>query len=192
MGIIQDPIEQTTAFTDVLLCIASIILAIVIMRAGHSKDQGRSRLWSYIFFLLAFASGTGAVAHGIEMSDTMNMIVWTPLYFSLGLTIAFFLVIVILELWGPEKAKRFQPFLIGIGLVFFLITVLIPRTFLLFIIYEGIAMVLAFIAFIYLCFKREDRFYKIITRVIIFGVMTLVTVGFGYKFYRDAVSGAPL
>lgn len=170
MGFIDIPTEQTTAFTDVMLCVASIALAVVISRAGHPKDEGRSRYWTILFLLLGFAAGTGAVAHGIEMSERTNRFVWLPLNLALGLTISFFVVIVILELWGADKAKKALSMLLGVGVVFFIITAVIPGIFLLFIIYEGIAMIFAFGSFVYLTRKTGDRHYKLITGIISTGI----------------------
>jgi hypothetical protein len=174
MVLIDDPVEQTTAITDLILCITSLVMAIAIKRAGHKEDLGKSNYWTIIYLLLGFASGTGAVAHGFEMSDTMHRIVWTPLYLSLGIIISFFLGLVILEVWGPHRARRSMPYLILIGLLFFFVTIAIPSTFLIFIIFEGMAMVLAFIGFLYLSIKDKDRYHIIITSIL--GVAMVVSI----------------
>ena len=163
MGFIEIQAEQTTAATDLVLFILCIALAVIISRRGHSKDEGRSRYWTILFLILGFSAGIGAVAHGIDMPTWLNDLVWLPLNLGLGLTISFFLLIVILELWGADKAKKFLPLLIGVGVGFFIFTALVPGVFLLFIIYEGLAMLFALCAFIYLARKSEGKHYWIIS-----------------------------
>ncbi|MEA3560066.1 MAG: hypothetical protein U9R75_12505 [Candidatus Thermoplasmatota archaeon] len=163
MGFIELQAEQTTAATDLILFILCIALAVVISRRGRSKDEGRSRYWTILFLLLGFSAGSGAVAHGIDMPTWLNDLVWLPLNLGLGLTISFFILIVILELRGAEKARKFLPFLIGIGIGFFIFTALVPGVFLLFIIYEGLAMLFALGAFFHLARKREGKHYWVIS-----------------------------
>lgn len=166
MDFIDIPTEQTTAVTDLINFFLAIGLGILISRWRNPRDEGRSRYWSLIFFLLGFASGLGFLAHGFEMSDTLRRIIWMPLNLSLGLAISCFLIIVILELWGPKTSAKAYPVLIGIGCGFFTVTLLIPGTFILFIIFMGITMILAFAAYIYLSVTRKHFHYKLITGII--------------------------
>jgi hypothetical protein len=175
--LIDSPTERTTAITDLVLFLECFILAVLILRLGNSKDQGRSGYWTSIFLLLGFASGTGALAHGLEMSDHLNRIMWMPLNFSLGLTISFVLGLVVLEIWGPYKSKKYLPYFIGLGVLFFLFTVLIPGVFLLFVIYEGTAMILALGAFIYLSRKTGQFHYKLIVGVV--SAVIILSIIFG-------------
>ena len=72
-----------------------------------------------------------------------------PLNMALGLVIALFVVGAIYDLWGLRVARRLLPILIAIGSAFFALTQIITGTFLVFLIYEGVAMFLALIIYVH-------------------------------------------
>jgi hypothetical protein len=176
MGFIDIPTEQTTALTDLINFFLGIILAVIISRAGHGKDQGRGRYWTIIFLLIGLASGLGALAHGIDMTGEMRRIVWHPLNLSLGITVSLFLTIVVSEVRGPEEAVRGLPILLGLGIAFFVVTLVVPGIFLIFIVFNAMAMILALSGFSYLSVKRGDVFSRRMTVLII--VVILLSVLF--------------
>ena len=133
MRFINIPTEQTTAVTDVLLALVALASVFHLSHIGAESDTFKAHIWSWAFGLLAFASALGAIAHGFQMSEQLNSLLWKPLNLALGLTVAMFAVGVVYDLWGLAAARRVLPILIGIGVVFFSVTVVVPGSFLVFI-----------------------------------------------------------
>lgn len=146
---IDIPTEQTTAATDALLALVALAGALYLSRLG-AGDAFKARIWSWALGLLALAAALGAVAHGIQMSERLNSLLWKPINLALGLTVAMFVVGVVYDLWGPAAARRALPITIAAGAAFFAVTVIVPGTFLVFILYEAAAMLLALVAYILL------------------------------------------
>jgi hypothetical protein len=155
MQIIDIPTEQTTAFTDILLAFVAIIGTIGICRSGFHIDRKKTTIWVIAFIMLALAAGLGAFAHGVIMSDAANQLIWQPLNLFLGLSVAFFVVGVIYDLQGFKVQKSLILLLIVICIAFYLITLLFPGLFYVFIIYEGIAMLFALISYSLMFLKRK-------------------------------------
>lgn len=139
---IDIPTEQTTAVTDALLALLALAGFFYLRRIGQA-DPWKAGLWSWTMALLAFAALVGTVAHGFKMSPETNRLFWHPLNLALGLTIALFVAGVVYDAWGLPAARRVLPVMVGIGVVFFGITVAIPGTFRIFIVYEGLGMLFA-------------------------------------------------
>lgn len=142
MSFIDIPTEQTTSITDLVLA-AQAFSARYYLRRGTMRPTFWSEIWSWIFSLLALASLLGAVAHGFEMSADMNAALWIPLYLVLGLTVALFAVAAASHRWDDAVARRLLPASVGIALAFFATTQIWSDSFLLFVAYEGLAMVVA-------------------------------------------------
>jgi len=104
---------------------------------------------------MGLAGLLGSVAHGFQMSATANRLWWMPLNLSLGLAVSLFAVGVIHDLLGSTQARRILPILVALGIVFFLVTVLVPGSFLLFIAYDALALLFALGAYTYLAIKRK-------------------------------------
>lgn len=136
------PTEQTTAVTDVILALMALGAAIYLHRIGQ-QEPWKAGVWAWAFGLLALAALLGASVHGLKMSDVTRIRLWRPLYLLLGVTIALFLVGVVYDIWGTTVARRMLPVMVVISLGFFGITLLWPDRFLVFIIYQGVAMVIA-------------------------------------------------
>lgn len=107
------------------------------------NDSWKAALWAWAFGLLALAAGLGTIAHGIQMSKAVNWWFWHPLNLALGLVVALFVVGVIYDVWGLAAAQRSVPIMLIIGVAFFALTMFVPDIFLVFIVYEGIAMLFA-------------------------------------------------
>jgi hypothetical protein len=142
MKFIDIPTEQTTAVTDAILALLSVGGVLYLRQIGE-RDPWKASLWAWAFGLLALAAGLGAVAHGFQMSEAVNWRFWRPLNLALGLIVALFVVGVIYDLWGRVLAQLALPVMLSVGVIFFGITLLRPGNFLVFIVYEAVAMVFA-------------------------------------------------
>ncbi|MFH1936313.1 MAG: hypothetical protein ABIK52_01965, partial [Bacteroidota bacterium] len=143
MTLIDVPTEQTTAATDVVLALVAIMASVLTCRAGKVTNPKKGKIWAWAFGLLAFAAMTGAVAHGFQMSTRLNYILWQPLNLALGLTVSMFVVGVVYDLTRGSLPNVVLPVMIATGSAFYLITLLVPGTFLVFILYEAVAMIFA-------------------------------------------------
>ncbi len=140
------PTELTTAATDALLAVLCIV-ALVLIRRRRAVDPFKVGLWSWLLGLLALASVLGAVAHGFDLSERFRDFLWQPLYLCLGLVVALFTVAAIRDRLGEPAARRALPWMIVFGFGFFAITRIGSGTFLVFIAYEAIAMLIALILY---------------------------------------------
>ena len=157
MQFIDIPTEQTTAATDAVLCVVAAVLAIVVASAGSRADRTKGRIWAATFGLLAVAGALGAIAHGFQMSERTNEIIWMPLNLALGLTVALFVVGSVYDLRGFSLPRFLVPIMVAVGVVFFGITVLIPGSFMVFVIYEAVAMLFALVVYVILSVRRSMR-----------------------------------
>lgn len=142
------PTEQTTAATDLLLALVAGACLLYLARLGHARDPFKTAIWCAAFALLTLAAALGAVAHGFKMSSQLNRLLWQPLNLALGLAIAMFVVGVVYDRWGQTAARRALPIMIAVGLLFFLVTVWIPGSFRVFILYEALAMLFSLIVYL--------------------------------------------
>jgi len=143
--------ERLTALTDFVMgCL--VVYVLVQIRAWRGF---KSTIWTWAFGLLAAASFIGAVAHGLAMSDATNNLLWQPLNLLLGLALGFFVVGAVFDFWGESTARKMIPVMVVLGVVFYLVTVLIPGTFLTFIAYESLAMFFALGVYIILTVKKS-------------------------------------
>jgi hypothetical protein len=147
---IDIPTERTCAVTDLLLALVALGCVLYLARIGLARDPLKTKIWIAAFGLLAFAAGLGAVAHGFKMSAQLNRRLWQPLNLALGLAVAMFVVGVIYDRWGPAAARRALPVLLAVGVAFFAVTLLVPGTFLVFILYEAAAMLFALVVYLLL------------------------------------------
>lgn len=142
MKFIDIPTEQTTAITDAILALLALGCIIYLWQIGQS-DTWKTGLWAAAYGLLALAAGLGAIAHGFQMSATNSWWFWHPINMALGLLVALFVVGVIYDWWGPAAAQRIVPIMLGVGLLFFGLTIFFSDLFIVFIIYEAAAMLFA-------------------------------------------------
>lgn len=156
MQLTSIPTEQTTAITDLILAALSLGAALYLGHLGRhaTADHWKASLWTWTFGLLSVASALGAVAHGFTLSRAAHRLFWQPLNLALGLTIALVVVGAVHDSWGPLVARRTLPFMIGAGVAFFVATQLVPRTFLVFVLYEAIAMLVALVIYVQLASRR--------------------------------------
>jgi len=153
MQFIEIPTEQTTAATDFVLFIISVGVVFIIRKEGTAASPTKSKIWSWVFILLAIAAFFGALAHGFQMDEQTNFILWQPLNLALGLGISLFAAGAIFDLRNGPLPKIVIPGLVALGIIFYFITVFIPGSFLIFIIYEAVVMLFAIIAYIVMALK---------------------------------------
>ncbi|MFT5315262.1 MAG: hypothetical protein ACI9UK_001094 [Candidatus Krumholzibacteriia bacterium] len=153
MEFIDIPTEQTTAATDAILAIMALAAAVYLGR-NSQDNRWKTSLWIGVFGLLSIASGLGAVVHGFNMPEAMRTNFWHPLFLSLGLLVAFFIVAAINDVWGEARARRVLPAMMIVGLGFFGLTLIWPDSFLVFVIYELLAMLFALGGYIYLASRK--------------------------------------
>jgi hypothetical protein len=155
MQIIDIPTEQTTAATDLLLGILAIGVVVYLLRLRDQSNRSRVTNWMAVFGLLAIAATIGALAHGLVLSDETRNLLWQPINLALGLAIGMFVVAVVHDLWGQALARRTLPVMLVVGLVFYGITVAVPGSFLVFILYEAVAMLFALAGYVWLALRKK-------------------------------------
>ncbi len=149
MTFVEIPTEQTTAVTDAILGVAAVLASRHIWVLGARKSW-RAKLWSSLFALMAIAALLGAAAHGIKMANSVNAGLWIGLNLSLGLMVAVFVAAVVHDLFGEQLSHKILPWLSMVALVFWAVTWLYPDSFLVFILYETVAMMFALGGYLWL------------------------------------------
>lgn len=155
ISIINIPTEQTTAATDLILTIISVVTAYGIHKLGKDIQPLKTKIWVTVFILLAIAAFFGSIAHGFIMSEKTNFILWQPLNLALGLGVSLFAAGALFDLLQGSLPKAIIPGLIALGIIFYFITVFIPGSFLVFIIYEAVVMVFALCVYIVLAARAK-------------------------------------
>jgi len=141
--------ERSTAATDVILG-AAALGAIVYLQLPTRSLSWRISLWSWAFGLIAASAALGAVYHGLVLTNPLRKALWNALTVCLGLAISLFLVAVFNDAGGAEAARRVFPILLAAVLLVFGVSRMIPGLFLVFILYEALALLIAFIAYLWL------------------------------------------
>jgi hypothetical protein len=134
--------ELTTAATDVALGLLALACVVYLLRFSELAGW-KVGLWCWVFGLLAAAALLGAVAHGFVWSTTVWNLLWIPLFLLLGLTVALFVVGAIYDWRGFVPARSSLPILVLLALLFFGVTRFAPGAFLIFVLYEVVAMLFA-------------------------------------------------
>jgi len=142
MGLNPVPTELTTAATDAVLAVLAIA-CIRWLAVRRSADPDKVTLWILVLALLAVASILGAVAHGLALSPGLVFLLWQPLFLSLGLVVALFVVAAVYDGFGPRAARRLLIPALLVGAAFYLVTLVFPGTFLVFVLYEAVGMLAA-------------------------------------------------
>jgi hypothetical protein len=146
--------ELTTAITDVV--IAGVSLAcIAVLNPYRAEHRRRVEIWSWVFGLLAFASVLGALAHGLDLTSTTQVWLWRPLYLSLGLVVAMFVVGAVFDFKGERAARMSLIPMLILAVGFFAVTQVASGTFQIFVAYETFAMLAALGMYISIALKRQ-------------------------------------
>ncbi len=169
----SSPTELTTGATDAILAFECIVILVYLWRTP-SGDRWKIGLWCWVFGLLAFVSMLGALAHGLEMPYSMNAALWKPIYLSLGIIVGHFLVGAIYDWRGRAVAKRLVPWSIGLGIIFFGVTEIFSGSFIVFVLYEVIAMTVSLVIYFFLAVTNRLKGAKIVAIAIF---LNLVAAG---------------
>lgn len=144
--------ELTTAATDAVLAVLALV-CIRWLAARRSADPEKVTLWVLVLALLAVASALGAVAHGFDLSPNTLWLLWQPLFLSLGLVVALFVVAAVYDGFGAAAARRLLIPALVVGGAFYLLTLLFPGTFMVFVLYEAVAMLVALALYVRLAIR---------------------------------------
>jgi hypothetical protein len=139
---VDSPTEQTTAITDLILALQSLA-AIVMLRRSHVNRPMWTDVWKMFFGLLCIASFLGAIVHGIQMTTSFQTAIWGTIYLALGLMMVMFTIAAVTMTWKHELSRRSVPFCLAIAIAFFVTTQLWSDSFVLFVVYEAISLILA-------------------------------------------------
>jgi len=165
--LVQIPNEQTTAATDLLLGMLSILFSILVIRE-HSGNRFHRKMWFLFFLFLGLASFLGAIVHGIDLNGEIKHLLWNPLYLFLALSVAFFVLGAIFEICGEKGSRKSLPFMLCAAGCLFLVTVFIPDSFLIFIIYEALGLMTCLGIFLGKVFQtRETAYLFMITGILL-------------------------
>lgn len=155
MHIIDIPTEQTTAVTDLILAIISVVAAFRIYKLGKQSHPEKTRIWFSVFILLTIAAFFGFMAHGFKMPERTNYLLWQPLNLALGLSVSMFAAGALHDLLNDRMHRLTIPLLLALGVIFYFITVFIPGSFLIFIIYEAVVMLFALGVYVILAMRKS-------------------------------------
>jgi hypothetical protein len=151
MKLVEDPAEQTTALTDIIMAMVACGGVLLLQRSTVSTAElWRINIWSAAIGLIGLAAALGAVTHGLVLKTTLHNRIWLVLNMMLAFAISLFLVGVINDLWSCEASRKALPFMLSAGLAFYLTTLIYPEIFLFFIVYEATALAFAFGAYLFL------------------------------------------
>lgn len=145
------PTEQTTAITDALLAMFALF-AVFYLRRFRSHDGWKFDLWSGVMLALAAAAGLGAVAHGFVWSEKINGAIWSAIYLALGACVAGFVAAAVCELRGRSAAIKTLATTLATALLVFVAAKLNDDSFVPFVAFEGLAMMIALGIYGYLSF----------------------------------------
>jgi hypothetical protein len=151
----DSPTERTTAATDILLGIQTVGCAWYIYSMGQSHDPWKATIWTWGFVMMALAAFGGTIAHGFQMSKITYFRVWRVLGFILAMIVPFFLTGVVYDLWGYDMSRFALPMLIAVGVIVYVVTLAMPATFMIFIVYESVALLCALLGYGWLTFMGQ-------------------------------------
>ncbi len=169
----DSPTEMTTAVTDVILAAQSAAAIYVIRRKTVARPMW-TQVWAWVFALLSIASLIGAAAHGLEMAASIETAIWSPAYLALGLTMALFVIAAITMSVGHEKSRRLLLPAVMVAFTFFTITQIWSDSFLLFVIYECIAMLLSLTLYSICFWQRRAAGSGLLAAGVLVGILAAV------------------
>jgi hypothetical protein len=169
----DSPTEMTTAITDVILAAQSAAAIYVIRRKTVTRPMW-TQVWAWVFALLSIASLIGAAAHGLEMAASIESAIWSPAYLALGLTMALFVIAAITMSVGHEKSRRFLLPAVMVAFAFFTITQIWSDSFLLFVIYECIAMAVSLTLYTMCFWQRKAKGSGYLATGVLVGILAAV------------------
>lgn len=151
---VSSPAEKTTAVTDILLALVAAGAVIYLQRA-ESAQIWKINTWSWAFALIALSGFLGAVAHGLDLTETQHQRIWPFMNLALGLAVCLFVIGVAFDLWGPAVARKILPWMLVCAFLFFMVTRLLSGIFFVFIIYATAALLFAFVIYSWLAITNQ-------------------------------------
>jgi len=148
--------ELTTAATDLLLTLAALFSALY-LRRFRRLDGWKSTLWLVVLGALAVGSGVAAAAHGLVVPAQWLGWLWGLIYLALGIVVSGIAVAAVYDLKGVAMARRAIWVMGVLVLLFLLLVKLVGGDFRPFIIFEGLAMLMALSFYAYLALVRGRR-----------------------------------
>lgn len=166
------PPEMTTAITDILLGFQALYVY------GKIKNlpvkTTKTKIWAWVFLLLVGTSFYGSIAHAVVMEKWFLNLFWHPLSFMLGMLVSMFVVGVVVEWKGESVFKSVLKIMIGLGILFFIImlvlSTMIEGYFIVFIAYSTLTMLFSLFVYIYLAYKRSEES----TKFLAFGILLIL------------------
>ncbi len=153
MIFIADAAERVTAATDLLMAIVALV-GIIQFR---SQAGFKVNLWTLIYALFIAAALLGTVHHGFSIPATVYDATWLGVLFFLGIMIGFFVVALVLDLFGQRWALRTMPLMLVISISFFLYSTVIVKSedLSVFLIYQAVATLVALAGWSWLAVRRR-------------------------------------
>lgn len=179
MQFVNNPTEQSTAVTDLLLAFVAVILVIITRKKGATIDSKKTLIWSAIFGPLAIAAFTGALAHGLVLSEYHIALLWYVINFCLGISVSLFAAAVFYDINGYSVSALIIATFLICGTLFFIISVIKPGSFLIFIIYETAAMLFALIGYLFLAVWRKLSYAWLMSGGILISIIASVVQAAG-------------
>ncbi len=153
IDLVEVPAEQTTAATNLVLCLIASA-GILTLHRLRRHDAWKTAIWSAAFTSLLVASAAAAAGHGLKLSPGVYATAWTLSYLSLALMIACPVVGVTHDLWGAPASRRAAPVMATIAVLFFVV-IRSDSAFLVIILYEAVFMGLTLLGYGYLALIRR-------------------------------------
>ncbi len=147
LAIIASPTERSTAATDALIGVVALGYAAKLL-GYRQQAPWKAGMWAGTFGALSLSGFLGAIVHGFEMPETRRIQLWKPLNLTLGVTVALFATGALGDAAGERVARRTAPGLLLSALGFFFLSQRLQRGFLVFIVYEALAMLFALGAYV--------------------------------------------
>jgi hypothetical protein len=146
--------ELITGITNLPLAVVALI---AVNRLWHLRRTQplRAGLWMGMFSGLAIATGLGIFAHGLALDPAARRLVWHPIYAALGLTVACFVAGAVLDRWSPSAAWRTLLLMLPVSAGFFVYATFYAKSFLPFILYEGVSMLFCLGVYLSLAVQRR-------------------------------------
>jgi hypothetical protein len=141
MELIASATERTTAATDLLLALASFYGAWWLRRGASGGTA--SGIWAGALVAAGCASLLGAVAHGLEMSDSLRQVLWQPLFLLLGVTVACFVAGAVADGFGARAGRAALAATLVLAVAFYAATRASGGDFLLFVIFQAAGLLTA-------------------------------------------------